>query len=79
MTKAISVVAIVCAIVTLALSIVTFRRAQVTGSKKLRRACWLNGAVAVGWAVTGLWPEVWNWGLPLLLCVTSSLISTIED
>jgi hypothetical protein len=78
MDKAIFVTAIASAIVTLVLSIITVWKARITGSKKSLRAGFLYAGIALGWAATAFWPEVWNWGLPTLLIVGVSLLSSSD-
>lgn len=76
--KIMFVVTIVCAIVTLVLSIVTVMKARLTGSKKSLRAGFWHAGIALGWAVTAFWPEAWNWGLPVLLIVGTSLLTGFD-
>lgn len=76
--KIMFVVTIVCAIVTLVLSIVTVIKATVTGSKRSLRAGFWHAGIALGWAVTAFWPEAWNWGLPVLLIVGTSLLTAFD-
>ena len=38
------------------------------------RAGFWHAGIALGWAVTAFWPEAWNWGLPVLLTVSTSLL-----
>lgn len=71
-------VTIVCAVATLALSIVTIWKAKLNGSSKSLRAGFLYGAIAIGWAVTAFWPDAWNWGLPTLLIVALAIVNAAD-
>jgi hypothetical protein len=72
MQKSLLVLTIGCGVLWSLTGIMTLATGYMTGSKTHTRGGWVYLAVGIGWGLTVLWPESWNWGIPtLLICATA--------